>query len=102
MPACCRRWHEITRHRRDLHNMRDHNQLGASSLAELETRWAARSKHWARKLGRVRLGVEPIEEQLARYRRVTWVLTAVPGFVAAFLFCLFAVFGRPDIGLFVA
>ena len=55
-----------------------------------------------RKLGRLRLGVEPIEEQLTRYRRVTWVLTAIPGFLSAFLFCLFVVFGRPDIGLVVA
>ena len=72
------------------------------SLPDLETRWSDRRRHWARKLGRLRLGVEPIEEQLTRYRRVTWVLTAVPGFLSAFLFCLFAVFGRPDIGLFVA
>ncbi len=76
--------------------------MGDLSLAELETRWAARRKHWARTLGRVRLGVEPIEEQLARYRLVTWVLTAVPGFVAAFILVLFAVFRRPDIGLIVA
>ena len=33
---------------------------------------------------------------------VTWVLTAVPGFLSTFLFCLFAVFSRPDIGLIVA
>ena len=55
-----------------------------------------------RKLGRLRLGVEPIEEQLTRYRRVTWVLTAVPAFLSTFLFCLFAVFSRPDVGLVVA
>jgi hypothetical protein len=33
---------------------------------------------------------------------VTWVLTAIPGFLSAFIFCLFAVFGRPDIGLVVS
>lgn len=82
--------------------MNDHDQPLTSSLPDLETRWAARRKYWARKLGRLRLGVEPIEEQLTRYRRVTWVLTAVPGFLSAFLFCLFAVFGRPYIGLVVA
>jgi hypothetical protein len=75
---------------------------GYTALPDLEARWTARRKYWARKLGRLRLGVEPIEEQLTRYRRVTWVLTAIPGFLSAFIFCLFAVFGRPDIGLVVA
>jgi hypothetical protein len=75
---------------------------GYTALSDLESRWTARRKYWARKLGRLRLGVEPIDEQLTRYRRVTWVLTAIPGFLSAFIFCLFAVFGRPDIGLVVA
>jgi hypothetical protein len=73
-----------------------------SSLADLDAVWSARRRDWARKLGRIRLGVEPIEEQLARYRRVTWMLTAVPAFLSAGLFTLFAVFARPDIGAIVA
>jgi len=82
--------------------MHDQRQPQAASLSELERSWIARRKYWAGKLGRLRLGVEPIEEQLTRYRRVTWVLTAVPAFLSTFLFCLFAVFRRPDVGLVVA
>jgi hypothetical protein len=58
-----------------------------------------REAEWRRKLGRLRLGVEPIEEQLARYRRVTWALTLIPLGVGAIFLILFTVFGRPDIGL---
>ena len=82
--------------------MHDQRQAQAASLTELDRSWKARSEFWARKLGRLRLGVEPIEDQLTRYRRVTWVLTAVPAFLSTFLFCLFAVFKRPDVGLVVA
>ncbi len=67
--------------------------------SELDSRWRAREDYWRRKLGRIRLGVEPINEQLARYRRVTWVLTAIPLFLAVFFLTLFTAFGRPDIGL---
>jgi hypothetical protein len=67
--------------------------------AELESRWHKREIQWRRKLGRLRLGVEPIEEQLTRYRRVTWALTAVPSVVGLMFLTLFTVFGRPDIGL---
>jgi hypothetical protein len=70
-------------------------------LRELEARWRIREQEWARKLGRLRLGVEPIEEQLERYRRMTWVLMAVPALIALIIFSLFTVFGRPDIGLVV-
>jgi len=66
---------------------------------EIESRWRDRQKHWRRKLGRLRLGVEPIEEQLTRYRHVTWGLTAIPSVLAVFFFTLFTVFGRPDVGL---
>jgi hypothetical protein len=66
---------------------------------ELESRWRQRELQWRRKLGRLRLGVEPIEEQLARYRRVTWVLTVVPSLLGLMFLTLFGVFGRPDIGL---
>ncbi len=65
----------------------------------IESRWQVRENQWRRKLGRLRLGVEPIEEQLARYRRVTWALTAVPALVGTMFLTLFTVFGRPDIGL---
>ncbi len=75
--------------------------LGSDELSELEARWRLRQREWARKLGRLRLGVEPIEEQLARYRRVTWALTIVPGIIALIIFSLFFAFGRPDIGLLV-
>jgi hypothetical protein len=71
-------------------------------LSELETRWRTREQEWRRKLGRLRLGVEPLEEQLARYRRVTWALTAVPAIIAVMFLGLFTAFGRPDIGAVVA
>ena len=66
---------------------------------DLESRWRLRENQWRRKLGRLRLGVEPIEEQLVRYRRVTWALTAVPALLGLMFLTLFTVFGRPDIGL---
>jgi hypothetical protein len=66
---------------------------------DLEARWRLRENHWRRKLGRLKLGVEPIEEQLTRYRRVSWVLTAVPAVIGLMFLTLFTVFGRPDIGL---
>jgi hypothetical protein len=66
---------------------------------DIEKRWHLRETWWRRKLGRLRLGVEPIEEQLQRYRRVTWALTVVPSVLAVMFVALFAVFGRPDIGL---
>jgi hypothetical protein len=75
------------------------NVSTSTSLQDLETRWRLRESAWRRKLGRLRLGVEPIEEQLARYRRVAWALTAVPSVLAVMFLTLFTVFGRPDIGL---
>src|SRR6266540_118303 len=68
----------------------------------LDAAWHVRQRYWRRKLGRLRLGVEPLEEQLARYRRVTWMLTAIPLVLAAMFVSLFAAFRRPDIGLIVA
>jgi hypothetical protein len=70
-----------------------------TSLQDLEARWRLRESYWRRKLGRLRLGVEPIEDQLDRYRRVTWVLTAVPSILGIGFVTLFTIFGRPDIGL---
>jgi hypothetical protein len=66
---------------------------------DLEAQWRSREARWRTKLGRLRLGVEPIEEQQARYRRVTWTLTAVPTLLGLMFLTLFGVFGRPDIGL---
>jgi hypothetical protein len=66
---------------------------------DLESRWRLRENHWRRKLGRLKLGVEPIEEQLTRYRRVTWALAAVPAVIGLMFLTLFTVFGRPDVGL---
>jgi hypothetical protein len=65
----------------------------------IESRWRSRENQWRRKLGRLRLEVEPIEEQLTRYRRVTWALTVVPSVLAVMFLTLFTVFGRPDVGL---
>jgi hypothetical protein len=58
-----------------------------------------REEYWRRKLSRLRFGAEPIEEQVARYRRATWVMTAIPAALAVVFLTLFAVFGRPMIGL---
>ena len=64
--------------------------------------WADRQRRWARKLGRLRLGVEPLEVQLARRRRVAWALTAVPALIALMYLGLFAAFHRPRLGLLIA
>jgi hypothetical protein len=64
--------------------------------------WAVRQVYWRRKLGRLRLGAEPIGEQLERYRRVTLMLTAVSAFLALFFVSLFTAFRRPDIGVVLA
>ncbi len=61
-------------------------------------KWLVRERYWRRKLGRIRLGVEPIEEQVTKYRRATWVLTWVLIGLAAIFVGLFAAFQRPDIG----
>src|SRR5437660_3630351 len=64
--------------------------------------WPQRELYWRRKLGRIRLGAEPIEEQVARYRRVTWMLTAVPLALALMFVGLFAAFRRADVGVVLA
>ena len=75
----------------------------SKQVEELEAQWRLREGQWRYKLGRLRLGVEPLGEQLVRYRRVTWALTVVPSLLALMFFTLFGIFGRPDIGLvFVA
>jgi hypothetical protein len=64
--------------------------------------WAARQVYWRNRLGRLRLGVEPIEEQLERYRRVTVMVTALSVLLGVAFVSLFAAFGRPEIGAVVA
>ena len=64
--------------------------------------WHSRERHWQRRLKRLRLGAEPVEQQLARYQRVTWMLTAMPLAVGLMFVALFAAFGRPDVGAIVA
>jgi hypothetical protein len=61
----------------------------------------ARIRREQAKLGRLRLGAEPLAVQVERYRKVTWMLTAIPLGLAVFILTLFAVFGRPDIGCLV-
>lgn len=78
----------------------DTNNPEQQSMAEAE--WQARERYWRRKLGRIRLGVEPIEEQVAKYRRVTWMLTAVPLGLALIFVALFTAFRRPDVGAILA
>ncbi len=70
--------------------------------ATLPDPWLDRRKYWQRKLRRLRLEAEPIDEQLRRYLRVTGVLTAVAGGIALIFLGLFLAFERPDIGLIVA
>jgi hypothetical protein len=69
------------------------------SREDLDAEWTKREAMWRRKLGRLRLGVEPLEEQLARYRRVTRVLTAIPLALSGFVIILFAFQRRPDVGI---
>src|SRR5262249_1584834 len=64
--------------------------------------WESREQYWKRKLGRLRLGGEPLEEQLALYRRATLVLTDICAVLALFFIGLFAAFRRPDIGAILA
>jgi len=74
----------------------------ADPVADLDERWRGRRAQWGRKLGRLRLGVEPLGTQLDRHRRVSWAISAVAGGMATFFIALFSAFGRPDVGLIVA
>ncbi|MDR3636118.1 MAG: hypothetical protein P4L84_20115 [Isosphaeraceae bacterium] len=69
---------------------------------EPDRTWPARQHDWQRKLRRLRLSAEPVEEQLARYKRVTWMLTAVPLGLSLMFLALFSAFRRPDIGAILA
>ncbi len=69
---------------------------------DVDPKWATRQRYWRRKLRRLRLDAEPVEEQLAKYKRVTWVLTALPAGLSLFFLALFTAFHRPDVGLVLA
>ena len=64
--------------------------------------WPKRELWWRKKLGRIRLGVEPIAEQIERYRRATVLLSLVTSGIGAMLFALFLAFSKPIHGLVVA
>lgn len=74
----------------------------ADAAIDPKTDWANRQRYWQRKLGRLKLGVEPIDEQLNRYRRVTWALTVVTSLIALMFIALFSAFRAPLLGLIVA
>ncbi len=63
--------------------------------------WQERLRYWKRALGRIQLGVEPVEAQLEKYWRVNCVLSAISTGVAVFFLSLFTAFRRPDIGAVV-
>ncbi len=75
---------------------------GANLDAVTDAAWSARLQYWRRKLRRLRLEAEPLETQLARYRRVTWALTAIPLALALMFVALFSAFRRPDVGIVLA
>ena len=61
-----------------------------------------RQAYWRRKLGRLRLGAEPIEDQLARQRRALTTMTLISIGIGLMILGIFASFERPDIGAIVA
>lgn len=78
-----------------------HSTQGPHRLRS-ESDWSERQRYWQRKLRRLRLEAEPVEEQLARYKRVTWMLTAVASGLGLVFLALFSAFRRPDVGLVLA
>jgi hypothetical protein len=77
----------------------DHQDSKSESARIDRSEW---ERAWRKKLGRLRLGVEPLRDQLAKYRRATIGMTIVPTFLAIFITTLFTAFGRPAIGLIVS
>ena len=67
----------------------------------LET-WPERERLWFRELGRIRSDQGPVSEQLQKLRLVTWVITAVTGWIAFMIVVLFTAFKSPGTGLIVA
>lgn len=71
------------------------------SSGPVDPEWTARQSYWRRKLRRLRLEAEPIEQQVARYRRVTVALSSLAGVLALAFLALFGAFRRPDVGAVV-
>jgi hypothetical protein len=61
-----------------------------------------REKFWRRRLGRLRLGAEPLSDQLERHRRSTYALSVISAIVAAMFVALFSAFRAPITGLVMA
>lgn len=72
------------------------------TMADAEGNWTERQRDWQRRLRRIRFGAEPVEEQVERYRRVTWALTVVPLAIGLMFVALFWAFRRPDVGVLLA
>ena len=72
------------------------NPTPTEAPSDLE--WELRLQYWRRRLGRVRLGVEPVEDQVAKYRRATLMLSAVVLGLALIFLSLFTAFSRSDVG----
>lgn len=64
--------------------------------------WPERERYWRRRLGRIKLGVEPVEQQLELYRRITWMVTLLALGIGAIIFVLFAARGAILWGLAIA
>ena len=82
--------------------MNDPSVVGGLSSDALDVAWAERLAYWRTRIPRIRFGVEPVREQLGRYRRVTDVLTIVSLGVSILFVALFTAFRRPDIGIVLA
>jgi hypothetical protein len=76
--------------------------MDVGSDPDFAPEWAERERLWRRKLGRLKLGVEPLSAQLDRYRRATWVMTAISTTIGLAFVALFSAFGAPRVGLAVA
>jgi hypothetical protein len=64
--------------------------------------WPERERQWRVALGRIKIGVEPIGEQVEKYRLVTWMITALAAGIGLMFVALFSAFRHPMIGLTVA
>lgn len=73
--------------------------INPSLLSEV---WPERQRLWVRELGRVRLGIEPIPQQLKRYQGVAWVITIIAALMGLFIAALFTAFKSPGTGLIVS
>jgi hypothetical protein len=59
----------------------------------------ARAAYWRRRLGRIKLGVEPIPEQVERHRKVAVVFSAIATGIALMFVALFSAFRQPLVGV---